>query len=468
MTSNALKFSSWMVLAAASCVVPCGCSSGEKCNGRPDNTVGSGGVSDATSMGGHGGDAGDGNAGDGDTGGHLSVGRAGASGAAVAGGAAGDAAGDAAGSSAGGTPSVGRGGASGATAVGGAAGDAAGDSAGGKPSLGRGGTAGAAATEGDIGGSKSYGGAPGGSTGTSGEYAVGGSSVDSSGGLSGVAVGGDSAGGQGSGGLFVGSAGAPGPTLREPLAEVENGAPCSPIAARACSAQDPRAQMVCSAGNVWQWDSDCVEGEVCDSRTGLRVGTCTAPSDACLSLGTDGCYSGRMVRCTGTGIQLEETRCVTGTCASVTECDSSDVCSSDLDLEDSDIICTDECPQLTVHSTCGVPGVGAMAGYDHPTWHIVLPSASRMPVVAECPSMHVFLLYDSKNSDYERRITLPPGYWGIVVDDEDPETRWAEIVVAACQIPTIYDNPILWDPGKGEGLLIVTNQLDAPAFLATF
>lgn len=272
-------------------------------------------------------------------------------------------------------------------------------------------------------------------------------------------------------GLGGGTAGFPATTPEDNLVLIEDGAECSPVAARGCTAEDPQALMVCSAGNVWQWSEDCPSGSLCDPRPGLRVGTCVSSDSECVIADENGCSNQRhmMVECTASDLLLHATSCYSwnrmdcseGACAPWNPCDAA---GNPL----FSAYCTDECSSASPLPECALDGVGPMAAWDiNDIGGVIVPPAAKMPSVPECPDMHVFMVWDSDPDtvDFRRaRAFLPPGYWALVLSPPMGVSNYAEAVTAACEMPQYFDGWVDWSPEDGEVVLIVSNQMHVPSF----
>lgn len=294
------------------------------------------------------------------------------------------------------------------------------------------------------------------------------------GGVAGVSVGGSFSSSTGQSSEIGGNVSAGG-TTSTPNVVVENGAPCSPVAARGCSSESIVAQMVCSDGNVWQWASDCALGTVCDPRPGLKVGSCVAPDGRCgskLGVVCDSTY-GELVTCESPGFVTSTEQCLSATCADGDSCQPWDPCSNAWKTSETDfeIDCSGMCG--IGGGLCATPsgkstsGLSYIASCAYRTAVAVPPSAS-LPTVEACPSVRVFWVWEedvqSGGCRQTRDVHLPKAYSMVIVSRSAAVTNQARAEASACNLSADYVSPTQFTPSADEAVLIVTDDANAPGF----
>lgn len=262
-----------------------------------------------------------------------------------------------------------------------------------------------------------------------------------------------------------------GGSTEEPWVVVDNGASCSPVAARGCSSENTVAQMVCSAGNVWQWSADCATGTVCDPRPGLKVGQCFTPDARCggkFGVVCDETY-GSLLTCESPGVVTGVEQCVSAACQDATSCRSWNPCEDWWLDERLSIDCSGQCGRA-VDFQCLAPsgsGTNGLHNYNDCDTRrtVAVPSASALPTVASCSDVRVFWVWYNDNGCGEvLDLHLPPQYSLVVVSLAGAKTDLASVEGAACGLPIDYVGPTQFTPSKDEAGMIITRDSTAPGF----
>jgi len=257
-----------------------------------------------------------------------------------------------------------------------------------------------------------------------------------------------------------------------PWAIVANGAPCSPIAARGCSSESKVAQMVCSAGSVWQWSADCATGTVCDPRPGLKVGQCVTPDAPCTSTTrTSGCASiGVLFSCMSPGFMQYGEPCQSGACTGdVTACAPFTACDEfsffGPDNHDCSGLCT-----AGYSTDCRSPYSeknGLYLSSRQVIIGVILPDSSKLRTLTPCPNTRVFWIWlESTVTSGSRNfnIRVPKAYKAVIVPFASVKSNANTVESAGCNLPADYVSPPTFDPYKGEAVMLVTTDSAAPAF----
>lgn len=307
----------------------------------------------------------------------------------------------------------------------------------------------------------------GGGTASSASTIVGGAAASTAGGAAGGdgtglgGAGADSAGGGSSSvGGTSGVAGSAGD-----LIQVNIGATCSQVGAKACTKEDPRSQMVCSAGNVWQWSADCPTGQVCDPRAGLKIGQCLEVAPVCNGSGDNVCDNDTMFECLDGGLLSSSQVCRSALCTRTGDACAPLECGKQNGYIAYD--CKPECGydcRLT-----GFPESSGVYFYDDLADEIFrmngrivisLPAAAELPTVPECPDVHLFVLYPDLTSPLDVR--LPPEYWAVGVRDSGLPETYASVAARACATTSRFTGSAT--VGSSRALLIGTTDETAEPF----
>jgi hypothetical protein len=229
--------------------------------------------------------------------------------------------------------------------------------------------------------------------------------------------------------------------------------------------------MVCSAGNVWQWSADCATGTVCDPRPGLKVGQCVTPDARCVNPIGPNCErkSGIVYTCGLPGIVEKKEACVSAECYDEKTCSNWAPCVSDWRLIQGNFDCTGLC-NVTLSSACASPINGGKNGLLFPseiTWELTVgvPPASALPTIEACPNVHVFwvwLKYQTRNK--ELPLLIPSQYKAVIVQSSELETAPENAAKAGCDLPSSYVSPSAFNPYKGQAVMLVTEDANAPSF----
>ena len=261
-------------------------------------------------------------------------------------------------------------------------------------------------------------------------------------------------------------------------AVVTNGAPCAPIAARGCSSENTVAQMVCSAGNVWQWSADCSTGMVCDPRPGLKVGQCVAPDEGCVEPFGLSCDAATGIKrnCERPGFLVSKEVCVSAACDG-TDCKAWDPCEDWWLKENAGLYadCTAACGRVLEAQYCKTPAGTNKLGLDmvgpcNSTTVLAVPAAANWPVAIACPEMRVFWLWnDGSPCSSPVHVELPPQYALVPVSANDAKkNQGGTELLNACGLGADYVSPTQYSPGKGEAAIIITRDVTAPGFRLLF
>jgi hypothetical protein len=260
-------------------------------------------------------------------------------------------------------------------------------------------------------------------------------------------------------------------TISKPLALVEDGAICSPIAARACASENTVSQMVCSAGSVWQWASDCSAGTVCDPRPGLKVGQCIEPDTACANGSTTSCNSitGVITNCISPGFVVSSEICSSAKCADSRSCKPWDPCEAWWSGEISHYDCTGQCeglisPECKTPNGVGVNGIRKSDGCYHRTV-VAVPPASALPTITGCPDTHVFwIMYEPNGCVGVVKFKLPPPYIAMRVSRYDAITDISSVENLACNWLSGSEKIESFTPYNDEAVMVITKDGNASGF----
>jgi hypothetical protein len=264
-------------------------------------------------------------------------------------------------------------------------------------------------------------------------------------------------------------------TTSKPFALVEDGADCSPIAARACASENTVSQMVCSAGSVWQWASDCGAGTVCDPRPGLKVGQCIEPDTVCASGNTTSCNSitGVISNCISPGFVVSSEVCSSAKCADSKSCKPWDPCEAWWSAETRHYDCTGQCeglisPECKTPNGVGVNGIRKPDGCNYRT-AVAVPPASALPTIAGCPDTHVFwVMYEPNGCVGAVSFKLPPQYMAVRVSRYDAITDMSSVENLACNWSSGSEKVESFTPYNDEAVLVITKDASAPGFRLVF
>jgi hypothetical protein len=93
-----------------------------------------------------------------------------------------------------------------------------------------------------------------------------------------------------------------------------------------------------------------------------------------------------------------------------------------------------------------------------------LPSAAELPAIAECPSVHAFLVYPTTSSSL--RVWLPKEYWAIKVPRKGLPGTYKSVAALACASTERLTGEVTFSPGltNSEALLIATSDSSAAPF----
>lgn len=256
-----------------------------------------------------------------------------------------------------------------------------------------------------------------------------------------------------------------------PLAIVANGASCSPVAARACSTESNAAQMVCSAGNVWQWSADCAFGTFCDPRPGLKVGQCAKPDTICASGARQFCdtAAGTLYTCIAPGFIADSEQCRTSTCQSSNACATWVPCDPQWTRMPDQHDCSGECP-TALPSECKAPidagsnGLWLSGSQIGRYISVVIPPSASLPGIAECPDIKIFWLWFESFKPMGYPILLPKGFKAVIAPLASVKSGAAAVAKGVCSLPATYATPTVFNPGGGDALMLITTENSVPSF----